>query len=55
VHVDSDLIVYLRETREERLLCLASRRSSEPVRVSLAELGASELETVLGAEPITER
>ena len=52
VHVDSDLILFLRETRDERLLCLASRRSNEPLPVSLVELGAGELETILGAEPI---
>jgi len=53
VHVDSDVIAFLRETPAERLLCLASRRPHEPVRVSLAHLDADELETVIGAEPTT--
>jgi alpha-glucosidase len=48
--VDDDVIVYLRETRDERLLCLASRDEHEPVRLPLAALGARELETLYGAD-----
>jgi alpha-glucosidase len=48
VHVDDNVIAYLRETRAERLLCLASRGPHEPVRVPFASL-----ETLYGvdAEP----
>jgi alpha-glucosidase len=45
-HVDDDVIAYLRETRDERLLCLASRAPHEPIRLPLrAE------ETLYGDEP----
>jgi alpha-glucosidase len=37
-YVDDDVIAYLRETREERLLCLASRAPHEPVRLPFASL-----------------
>jgi alpha-glucosidase len=45
VHADDDAIVYLRETRAERLLCLAARASHEPI--SLPFTG---LETLYGAD-----
>jgi alpha-glucosidase len=38
VHVDDDVIAYLRETPRERLLCLASRAPHEPVPVPFASL-----------------
>jgi alpha-glucosidase len=38
VYVDSDVIAYLRETRGERLLCLASRAPHEPVPVPFTSL-----------------
>jgi alpha-glucosidase len=38
VHVDDDVIAYLRESPAERLLCLASRAAHEPVRVPFASL-----------------
>jgi alpha-glucosidase len=44
--VDDDVIVYLRETTGERLLCLASRAPHEPVRLPFASL-----ETLYGDEP----
>ena len=49
VHVDEDVIAYLRETPDERLVCLASRAPHEPVRVPF-----SSLETLYGvdAEPV---
>jgi alpha-glucosidase len=47
-YVDTDVIVYLRETRAERLLCLASRDEHEPVRLPLASLRTQELETLFG-------
>jgi alpha-glucosidase len=47
-HVDADCLAYVRETRSERLLCLASRDAHEPLRIPLARLGAAELETLYG-------
>jgi alpha-glucosidase len=38
VHVSADAIAYLRETREETLLCLAARAPHEPVRVPFRSL-----------------
>jgi alpha-glucosidase len=43
VHVSDDAIAYLRETRDEQLLCLASRAPHEPIAVPF-----SELETLVG-------
>ena len=37
-YVDDDVIAYLRETRDERLLCLASRADHPPVRVPFTSL-----------------
>jgi alpha-glucosidase len=54
VFVDDDVIAYLRETRAERLLCLASRGEHGPVRLPLAGLGARELESLYGAEADTD-
>jgi alpha-glucosidase len=49
-YVDDDVIAYLRETRSERLLCLASRAAHEPVRLPLrAE------ETLYGEDPEDDR
>ena len=45
------MIAYLRETSGERLLCLASRRDHEPVRLALGALGCRALEPVVGDEP----
>jgi alpha-glucosidase len=44
--VDDDVIAFLRESRDERLLCLASRAPHEPVRLPLTPL-----ETLYGGEP----
>jgi alpha-glucosidase len=46
--VDDDVIAYLRESRDERLLCLASRDEHEPVRLPLAALDAQGLERLHG-------
>ena len=46
VFVDDDVIAYLRESRDECLLCLASRAPHEPLRVPFASL-----ETLYGDEP----
>jgi alpha-glucosidase len=43
VHVADDAIAYLRETRTERLLCLAARAPHEPISVPY-----SSLETLYG-------
>lgn len=48
--VGDDAIAYLRETRGERLLCLAARDDHEPVRLLLAELGARSAETLYGSD-----
>jgi alpha-glucosidase len=48
-HVGDDAIAYVRETEDERLLCLASRDEHDPVRVPLDALGASELEPLHGS------
>ena len=45
-YVDDDVIAYVRETREERLLCLASRAAHDPIRLPVrAE------ETLYGDDP----
>ena len=38
VHVGDDAIAYLRETRTDRLLCLASRAPHDPIVVPFPEL-----------------
>jgi alpha-glucosidase len=38
VHISDEAIAYLRETRLERVLCLAARAPHEPIRVPFAEL-----------------
>jgi alpha-glucosidase len=44
-YVDEDVIAYLRETPDERLLCLASRAPHEPLRLPF-----SSLETLYGVD-----
>jgi alpha-glucosidase len=44
-YVDEDVIAYLRETPDERLLCLASRAPHEPVRLPF-----NSLETLYGVD-----
>ena len=53
-HVGPDAVAYLRESPSERLLCLASRGESEPVRLPLAALGCRRLESLYGAEAAVE-
>jgi alpha-glucosidase len=50
VHVSDDAIAYLRETADERILCLAARDGHDPVRVPLDALGARGFETLYGAD-----
>lgn len=45
VHVSDDAIAYLRESRDERLLCLAARAPHDPVVVPFAQL-----ETLYGGD-----
>jgi alpha-glucosidase len=47
-HVSADAIAYLRETLGEAVLCLAARDEHEPVRLPLAAIGGSGLETLWG-------
>ena len=47
-HIGADAIAYLRETREERLLCLAVRAPTHDVTLPLAALGCGELEALYG-------
>ena len=50
ISIGDDAVVHLRESGDERLLCLAARADHEPVQVSLAALGCRALETVLGGD-----
>jgi alpha-glucosidase len=45
LHVSDDAIAYVRESREERLLCLAARAPHDPIHVPFTEL-----ETVYGED-----
>jgi alpha-glucosidase len=48
--VTDDAVAWLRETADERLLCLAARSSHEPIRLPLAALGCGGLETLYGGD-----
>ncbi len=48
--VGEETIAYLREYGDERLLCLAARSSHDPIRLPLAALGCTGLETLYGGE-----
>ncbi len=50
VFVGAEAIAYLRETPDDRLLCLASRSAHAPVRLPLGALGCSALETLYGGD-----
>jgi alpha-glucosidase len=45
LHASDDAVAYLRETRSERLLCLASRAPHDPISTPFADL-----ETLVGAD-----
>jgi alpha-glucosidase len=45
LHVSDNAIAYLRETRSERLLCLAARAAHDPIATSFADL-----ETLVGGD-----
>jgi alpha-glucosidase len=53
-HVGADAISYLRETRDERLLCLAVRAPTSDIRLQLAALTSAGLEPLVGAEATLE-
>jgi alpha-glucosidase len=53
-YVDEDAVVYLRESRSERVLCLAARAPHEPIRIPLGELGSDGLEPLYGADAAEE-
>ena len=55
VHVADDAIAYVREARDETVLCLAARADHDPVRVPLCPLGARELETLVGEDVSIDR
>jgi alpha-glucosidase len=48
--VADEAIAWLRETADERVLCLAVRSAHEPIRLLLAGLGCSGLETLYGGD-----
>jgi alpha-glucosidase len=48
VHTSADAIAYLRETRDERVLCLAARAPHDPIRLPLAALGCTGTHTLEG-------
>ncbi|MGE5273922.1 MAG: glycoside hydrolase family 13 protein [Verrucomicrobiota bacterium] len=48
--VTAEAVAWLRETADERLLCLAARSSHEPMRLPLAGLGCGGLETLYGGD-----
>lgn len=50
VHVGEDAISYLRETADERLLCLAARADHPAIRLPLGALGADSLDTLYGLD-----
>ncbi len=50
VHVSEDAIAYLREARDEIVLCLAARAAHAPIRLDLGALGGRELETLYGGD-----
>jgi alpha-glucosidase len=53
-HVSEDAIAYVRETRDETLLCLATRADGPATRLSAPALGASGLETLFGNDAAIE-
>jgi alpha-glucosidase len=49
-YVGDDAISYLRETPEERLICLAARAGHPEIRLPLELLACDELETLVGGD-----
>jgi alpha-glucosidase len=52
--VTDEAVAWLRETAEERLLCLAARSPHESIRLPLAALGCGGLETLSGGDATAE-
>lgn len=50
VAVGPDAVATLRETPRERVLCLAARSAHPAIRIPRAELGGTELETLVGGD-----
>lgn len=50
VHIGEDVVVYLRETAEERLLVLAARRGIGTLRIPATDVAISSLKQVFGFE-----
>jgi len=48
--VGDEAVAWLRETADERLLCLAARSGHEPIRLPLAALGCGGLDTLHGGD-----
>ena len=53
VHVDRDQVVWLRESRSERVVVRAARADGDPVAIDADLLGASELAPIYGPETIS--
>jgi alpha-glucosidase len=53
-HVSSDAIAYLRESRDESLLCLATRGEHPELRLSRSSLSGDPLETLIGDDTRTD-
>lgn len=51
LHVGPEMVVYLRETSSDRLLCCASRASHAAVQIPMGALQCSRVETLLGSSP----
>jgi len=51
LHVGPDVVVYLRETATDRVLCCASRASHAAVQLSMESLECSQVSTLLGVAP----
>ena len=49
-HVSADAIAYLRESRDETVLCLAARADHAPVRLPRDALGGEHAETLIGED-----
>jgi len=50
VHVGSDVVVYLRESADERILCAASRAVHAPVQIDAVDLDCERMGTLIGSD-----
>ena len=55
VHVEPDAVVFLRETKTDRLLVRAARQPTASLRIDARQLGANGLEPVFNADRISMR